>query len=164
MSPTPRIQQTPKEIFRAIRIFFIAIATGAVIFAAIAVVIKKFLDFEMEQVDEDFATVIQYVVIAVAIGCCLAAFWTFKKSIDTAKETLISLTDKLNLYNAALVKYAALCEGPAIFGIIAFLLTGNYYFLIVTVAMLFVMLLKRPTKRRIVQDLELDWQQQQELE
>jgi hypothetical protein len=74
------------------------------------------------------------------------------------------LPDKLNQYRSALIIYIALCEGPALFGIILFFVTGNYLMFIITGITIASMLAKMPSRKRVVDDLTLDWKQQQELE
>jgi hypothetical protein len=62
-----------------------------------------------------------------------------------------------------MISYLALCEGPALFAVMAFLLTANYWFLLITVAMLTAMIFKQPTKQRVINELQLSSQDQQEL-
>lgn len=163
MSQYQQVAGTPKEILRAIRVFFGAIITGVVIFAVIIVVMIK-LQGQMMYEGEEYQDVFLYVLGAVAAVCWIVAVNTYNKGIMAAKDSLIPLSDKLNLYRGALIRYVALCDGPAIFGIIVFFMTANYIALGVTGIMIIAMLAKTPTLKRVVDDLALDWKQQQELE
>lgn len=159
IQPTPG---TPKEIMRGIRIFFIAIIAGAVFFAVVGLFIHQYnglLAPEAKEYEKIFLT------IAAVIGlvCLVAALNGYTKGIAAAREPH-SLKDKLNQYRVVLIRFIALCEGPALFGIIMFIITGNYNFFIVTAVMLAAMLSKAPTRKRVAEDLALDWNQQKELE
>jgi hypothetical protein len=101
--------------------------------------------------------------IALSLVCFMLARKGYNKGTGIAKDSLISLPDKLNQYRATLILYMALCEGPALFGIILFYLTGNYFMFIITAMMIAAMLAKAPARQRVVDDLGLDWQQQEQL-
>lgn len=163
MSQYQPIPGTPKEILRAIRILFAAIIAGAAIFALVILGINKMDGPGMPEL-KGYKNIFLYVVAAIAAICLPAAFNSYNKGITAAKESLIPLTGKLNMYRAALVRYIALCEAPALLGIIALFVTGNYVFLIIAAIMIVAMLVKAPTRRRVIDDLALDWKQQQELE
>jgi hypothetical protein len=53
---------------------------------------------------------------------------------------------------------------PALFAAILFFMSGDYLFLIITAAMIIAMLSKSPTLERVVADLDLSSQEEQELE
>jgi hypothetical protein len=163
MSQYQQVPGTPKEILRSIRVFFGAIITGAVIFAIIMVVVIKLQGHVMPETEE-YQSIFLYVAAGLAVICWLVAVNQYNKGIAAAKDSLILLPAKLNLYRAALIKYMALCEGPALFGIIVFFMTANYMALGITSIMIIAMLAKTPTLKRVVDDLSLDWKQQQELE
>jgi hypothetical protein len=154
---------TPKEILRSIRVFFGAIITGAVIFAVIVVVMIKLQGHLMPETEE-YQDIFLYTAATVAAICWIVAVSIYNKGIMAAKDSLILLPGKLNLYRATLIKYIALCEGPALFGIIVFFMTANYFALGITGIMIVAMLTKTPTLKRVADDLALDWKQQQELE
>jgi hypothetical protein len=163
MSQYQQVPGTPKEILRAIRVFFGAIITGAVIFAVIAVVMIKLQGHLMPETEE-YQHIFLYTAGAVAIICWIFAVNMYNKGIVAAKDSLILLPGKLNLYRTALIKYVALCEAPALFGIIVFFMTANYAALVITGVMIIAMLAKTPSRKRVAEDLSLDWKQQQELE
>jgi hypothetical protein len=71
------------------------------------------------------------------------------------------LFQKLNRYRSILITYIAILEGPAVFAIIGFLLTGYFRFLAITFILLLNMFLKRPSKMRMISDLQLSSNEQQ---
>ncbi|MEI9810206.1 MAG: hypothetical protein WDO16_21345 [Bacteroidota bacterium] len=163
MNSYQQIPGTPKEILRGIRIFFGAIIAGALLFAVIVVIVNKVQGHLMPEIKE-YEYAFLYAAAGIAVVCLIIAYNAYNKEMAVAKNSLIPLTGKLNLYRTALIKYVALCEGPALFGIIVLFMTANYAALIITGIMIAAMLAKAPTRRRVTDDLALDWKQQQELE
>jgi hypothetical protein len=163
MSQYQQVPGTPKEILRSLRVFFGAIITGAVVFAIIMVVVIKLQGHVMPETEE-YQSIFLYVAAGLATLCWLVAVNQYNKGIAAAKDSLILLPAKLNLYRSALIRYVALCEAPALFGIIVFFMTANYIALGITGVMIIAMLAKTPTLKRVADDLSLDRKQQQELE
>lgn len=163
MTAFQQSQNSPKHNLRTIRILFWAVIGGALMFA-VSVLGLGFAGMDIIAKGNEFTTVFWIVAAMLAVMALLIAGRLYRRSIATAKDSLIPLNDKLNSYRTALIVYIALCEGPALFAIIAYLLTGNVYLLSVTAVMIFAMLRKMPSQRRVAADLSLDWQQQQELE
>jgi len=162
MSDLQQSSSTYGKDIRAIRIFFNAILAGTIMFSLIALSLNM-----MKQTISPFKdpeNVILWVAIAMGLTCYAVARTGFNKSIAGAKDSLISLPDKLNQYRTALIRYVALCEMPALFGIILFFITGNYFMFIVTAIMIIAMVAKAPTRQRVINDLALDWQQQGQLD
>ena len=159
---SPRVPGSPKEELRAIRIIFGAIIAGALIFAIIVLVLNMMQGPAAPEVKE-YEHIFLYAAAGLAAVCFVIAISRYNKGITLAKDSLISLQDKLNQYRLSLVRYIALCEGPALFSIVAFFMTGNYFLFIITGLMIIAMLFKAPVLKRVTDDLELDWKQQQEL-
>ncbi|MEI9908639.1 MAG: FAD-linked oxidase C-terminal domain-containing protein [Bacteroidota bacterium] len=159
----PRVPGTPKEELRAIRIIFGAIIVGVLLFGLIVNVIN-YMQGSLAPEAKEYAHFFLYAAAGLAAICLVIAMNGYNKGTTVAKETLISLPDKLNQYRLSLVRYIALCDVPALFSIVAFFVTGNYFLFIITVVMIAAMLLKAPTLKRVTDDLGLDWKQQQELE
>jgi len=60
--------------------------------------------------------------------------------------------------------YQALCEAAALLSVVVFFLTGIFTLLIITAILLTLMLSKVPITKKVVNELALDWKEQQELE
>lgn len=73
------------------------------------------------------------------------------------------LQERLHHYRSILIKYLAMCEGPAIFSVMGYFLTGNNYFFIVTAVMLLAILWKRPFRQGIITEFQLSSQEQSEI-
>jgi hypothetical protein len=163
MSQFEPIPGTPKEILRGIRVFFVAIISGALVFAIVIVLVKRIPAATIQETRE-YTNTFLYIAAAIGAICLGVGLAGYNKAIAAAKDSLIPLKNKLNQYRAALTRYVALCEGAALFAIIAFFLTGSYYLLGIAAIMLLAMLTKAPTRQRVIDDLALDWNQQKELD
>lgn len=71
----------------------------------------------------------------------------FKKIISGSKEK--SWNQRLQSYQTAMIAQDALLEGPALLGVIASLLTNSPTFMVVSIVLLGIMFLKRPTEEKI---------------
>lgn len=158
-SPTP--SSYGKDI-RAMKILFNAILAGAIMFSLIVLGLNTVN--QPVSPFKEFENIVLGVALAISLGCFVVARNSYNRSMDAAKDSLISLPDKLNEYRAALIRYLALCEGPALVGIILFFVTGNYFMFIITALMIAAMLAKVPGRQRVIDELALDWQQQQQLD
>ena len=157
-------QETPstaKSDVRAMRIFFNAIVGGAILFSIIVLALNG-MKRPVSPVKE-YENIILGIVVATGLICFIVARNGYNKGIAIAKDSLISLPDKLNQYRSTLIRYLGVCEGPALFGIILFFVTGNYFMFIITVIMLAAMLSKAPGRQRLIDELGLDWEQQEKL-
>jgi hypothetical protein len=152
-------QSTNKEL-RAVKILFYGIITGALLFLALSAAIvgltgKGFLD------DDSMDQFLLIVASLIAFFAVVFSFRNYKKNIDKAAQQ--SLKEKFNNYRTALILFLAPCEGATLFSVICFLLTANYRFLVIFSLVIAAMLIKRPTKQGVINDLQLDWQEEQEL-
>ena len=154
-------QGTPKEQLKANAILFSALFVGVIIFLLLAVVLIKFNGKFSD--NDDLDKILLVVVSIIAAICLVSAFSIYKRQINGLVNSVLPLTEKLNNYRAILIVYLALCEGAALFSIISLILTGNFWSIAVTATMLAAMLIKRPSRQRVINELQLDWQEQQEL-
>ena len=155
---------SPKANFRATRILCLALIIGASVFAMIIVVVNQVSGPVMPAEGLQFNMTFVWAVTIVALLCILRAILIYKKGMAVIQNSVSPLNEKLNQYRAVLIQYMALCEGPALFSIIVFFLTGEYIVLAITGIMLAAMLIRFPQKRKISNDLALSFQEQQELE
>ena len=151
----------PKDAIRAIRILFIALIAGVVMFLAIIIGLSKLKAIPVKDTGMDNIFLIAASVIAVV--CIISGMTVYKKRITEIANSTNGLDQKLEQYRAALILYLALGEGAALFSVICLFITANYWFVGITVVMLTMMFLKNPTKSRLTSDLQLSSQEEQEL-
>jgi|CXWL01.1.fsa_nt_gi hypothetical protein len=154
---------TPKDNLRAMRILAAALITGVVLFVVVVVVINLVKGSVMGKDELEYNNIFLYAAIGIALVCYMMARTIYKKKLAVVKNAPASLADKLNQYMAMLITYMAPCEGAALFSVIVVFLTGNFFVLIVTVAMLAAMVSKFPFTKAVINELDLDWKEQQEL-
>lgn len=96
-----------------------------------------------------------YVAIGLSVVAVGMSYRLFGQKIEEAKQQ-DSLTAKLDGYRGAFILQLALCEGPALFSIICYFLTG-YNMVLILLALLILNFIKlSPTKPKVIQQLELD--------
>jgi hypothetical protein len=150
-----------KEALRSISVFFYAMAGGMLMFAIIVFSLNLLEKPSLE--DESMTNIFLIVVLFVAMISLTVAVRMYPERIAAAHATGLSLMDKLNIYRGALMLYLALCEGAGLFAIIVYFLTGNKLLLAVVTIVLVAMLLKRPEKSKIFNELQLSSEEQMEL-
>ncbi|MEO1654320.1 MAG: hypothetical protein AAFU64_12315 [Bacteroidota bacterium] len=154
--------QTSKQYFTVLGILHIAMLMGQVIFLGVVFFI---LNSEGAALEADPALeLIMQVGIAVFIVMGLfGGNFLFKRLVVTTREKS-SLGEKLKAYQTACVVRFALLEAPAILCIVAFFLTGNYFFAGLSLVVILVFLMNRPTKTKLMMDLELSGEEKTTLD
>jgi hypothetical protein len=163
MMPSGNSPATSRQNLKAIRILFGALAGGVLIFNIAMVGLLLAAGPSMKQADVSFKNILMWVAFGVAAIALYFASNSYKKGMQQIKNLTSSLDDKLNRYRSTLILYLALCEGPALLAATLLFLTGNYLLLIISAVMLLAMLARAPLLKRLVDELGLDWNQQQEL-
>ena len=124
MNTTP-LPSTAGAYIKALKIIFIALIAGLVMFAVVAWFLRTTGAFP-----ENFPNVYLFLlfILLFATASIGAGMYVFRKRMqsDPAK---VSLADKLSSYRDALIIRYVTTEAPAFFAIIVFLLTGNMVFL-----------------------------------
>lgn len=157
-------QQTPSELkgfLRAMLVLFYALVIGVIIFLIIVTGLIQAIGASIE--DQQLHYIFLGIVSFIALLCLVFGNTTYRKNIKNIVTSNLNLTEKFNKYREALIVYYAACEGAALFGVICLFLTGNYWFIVISVAMLAAMWYRMPTKQRLIVDLQLSSQEQQEL-
>ena len=144
-------QQTTQQYFKALTVLHYALTTGITLFIVIAYFLRGAI---APNNDETLAGIFQYMVPALAFICITAGNVLFKKRMNDSK-TKNSLAEKLNNYRAAFILRDALLEGAALFAIIAYMLCSRWILLGVAILLLLIFVFIKPTKDKLVKDLEL---------
>jgi len=145
------IKMTSGEYFKSIKIVHIALVTGVVFFTLISV----FLQIEgFGTVGPEIDKVLLFVVPIFALIGIFASNFVFKKKLNEIRKKS-NLKEKMEEYRSALIIKLALIEGPSFFAVVAFLLTGNYIYLGLTIILIIVFLIYTPNKTKFINELEL---------
>ena len=149
---------TPKELLRANLILTSALISGVVIFSLLVLVLMHSMP-KLADMDQVFIVAVG----GIALVCFISALRIYNNRIKIIKEGNLTIYQKLIDHRTALITYFALCEGAALFAVIGLMLTANYWFTLIIAVMLLAMFMKIPLKERVINDLELNWQEQQKL-
>jgi hypothetical protein len=155
------IPSSPKELFTSLTFLFYTMITGFWVLAGIIIGAGFLVDHTlMEKSAQRFF----FIGLLFLLAACLTAAETLYKSrLSAAKNQSIPLVEKRTIYRTALIIYLALCEGPAFFALISYYLTGNIFTLAAAVLCWVAMLMKRPEKFKLINELDLNSSEQMEL-
>ena len=143
---------TSNPYFKSLTILHGALLIGQVLFIAVAA-FKIYTDKPVgdESLVSVFRTVVPVVLVAgIAMGTIL-----YKAKMRTIK-TESDLDAKLKEYRSISMVRWAMMEGPVLFAIVTFLITGNETLLALSTVGILAFVFVRPTKKAIVRDLELN--------
>ncbi len=120
---------------------------GIVIFSVVGVIIHITQGAFIK--DESLAETIFLIVLSLAVISIVGARLIYNKRVNTLKESNQTSKEKLDIFRAITITHMALCEMPALLGIIAFMILGNFFFLIPVAMGLLEMILKFPARSKI---------------
>lgn len=146
------IKQTSGVYFRSLIIVFYSLIIGQVFFGLISFFLVSTNNIKSE--GADLRSVFIYIIpVFVLVGLILSnlIFKNRLKAIDRKSSLIIKLTD----YRAALVVRYALLEGPSIFAIVVYLVTGDIIFILFAALIVFYFLTIRPNREKAIKDLDL---------
>ena len=157
--PLMPVQKSPVAALKIIKFLHGALLAGQVLFAGVAVATgTKTLYFNARDTKDVFF----FVAPALAFGCIIAGFFLFKQIIARLSQKT-DLQSKVTGYQAAFITRAALLEGPSLFNIVAFMLSGNLFYLFISVLLMLILFQSRPTANRVAEDLQLGYDDKAEL-
>lgn len=146
-------EQTSKEYFRGLAIIHIALLIGLLAFAL--VMYFTLMNDELPKVEDSLNDIFQYLTPGLAL---IATFLSFKR-YNKGTANLISenkLELKLGQYKLLYISHLALFEFAGLFANISFFTTGVNWYLGITLIMMVLMWIVRPTKEKIALDLQLN--------
>jgi hypothetical protein len=133
--------------YKALAVLTRALIFGIVIFSVVSVVLH-FIQGTFVK-DESLVNTVFLVIISIAIVAIIGARIIYTKRTNVLKESNQTSKEKLDIFRAITITHMALCEMPALLGIICFLILGSYLFLIPVLMALAEMILKFPTQTKI---------------
>ena len=138
---------------KALNIIHKALMTGQILFASVCIYLTytKAIESPVKELDR----VLQVVALIITAGGIFAGITFFKKKLIQLREMQTSVKEKFDLYRSACIVQWALLEGPSLFCIICFFLTGNYAFLALVVVILFLFTMTAPSKGKILLQLQV---------
>ena len=147
-------QNTSKAMFRVLKVMYIAILAGTVMYIGIAYFFMKqtgqvYLTDKMMQQYFWFASMV------VTMGIIPLAYIVYKKKLQGMNPDH-NLTQKLLFYRIPFLLRLALLEAGCIIDATLFLITGIQYILYATFMILIVLVIYFPTRSGVSKDLNLN--------
>ena len=146
-----RIPLSAEEFIKTLQRLHLFLAIGVFIFLCITIYLVESGGFA---VDDALNDMFLYMVPILALVSVFASRLMYSKRVEVLK-TLTTLEEKTEGYQAALIVRWALIEGPSLFAVIAFMLTGNYLFGLIALSLLLYLILQRPRLESVLADLAL---------
>ena len=153
--------QPKADEFKTLRLLHKAMMLGMLAFTVVVIfiVIRR----GGLQANASLDKTLQVVALLASVSGTAAGFMLFKKRLqaippmDTAKS-------RLTAYRSAALLRWGLIEMPVLLSIICFMLVGNYAFLALAIALLFVFAAVRPSTQVIIYQLQLTEAEVKELQ
>lgn len=117
----------PRNIFKVLTILHRSMLLGLVLLAAAAFFVAK----KNDEADnyESLEMVLQGVAALVSIVMLVVGFGIFRRRLPVIRTSMEPAEKKMEKYLAACILWWAMIDGPGLFSLICFMLTGNYAFL-----------------------------------
>ncbi len=147
--------------FKTMNILHKAFLLGQIIFFALSIFIvySKMIEPPAKELNKLF----QLMVIIVAAGGYFSGAAIFKNKLVQIGEMKSSTKEKFEIYRVASIIKWSLLEGPFIFSIIGFVLTGNYAFLALAFVLMLLFTIESPTDIKIAMHLGISESELKEL-
>jgi hypothetical protein len=156
---------TPKNALKTTSIIHLALLAGQVLFMIVAYITNKnikYFDYKDSRNDVFF-----YIAPLMAITCTVVGGFLFNQQLGKFHQQAAgsgkTLSEKLQAYQSALIVRYALLEGPSLFGIVCFLITGNLFYLLISTCLIITMISLRPSVNAAEAYLQLSYDETQQL-
>jgi len=159
MAYNSNFNPNPQAAAKTLPIIHLALLIGQVLFGVAVYTITAQKSFSFDGSADPFI----YVSLALTLGGFTTGNILFTKQLQkiTPESTL---SQKIASYQTAFIIRAALLEAPSLFSIVAYMQSGNLFFLAVCCLIILYFIFIRPTKDKIASDLNLDYNEKAELE
>lgn len=149
------------KALRLLNIIHKALMTGQILFAAVCIYL--IYSKSVKPSANDLDKVLQVMALIAAACGIYAGMSFFKKKLLQICEMQTAASEKFDQYKKACIVQWALLEGPSIFCIICFFITGNYAFLALVLIILFLFAMTAPSKQKILLQLQISEPEMEEL-
>jgi tellurite resistance protein TehA-like permease len=141
---------TPKSFFTTLTIMHLSFFVAMLFLAGIAYYLNQNHNLDFENID----IILFVVLVSVSLFGVIGGQSIKNKTIEKA-ESKILLREKLGAYQTASLIQYAFVEGPAFFGIVLYIQTAEFVYLLIAFVMMIYFLTLKPKKERITKALRL---------
>ncbi|MDR6406271.1 MULTISPECIES: hypothetical protein [Chryseobacterium] len=153
-----KAQQTPAAFFKTLPLMFLALLAGMVMMGTIMYVMNPVTAYELD-FKNPFLIIMLIAMIAGIFGSNL--LYNYNKNKIDLKDSTESKVARIQ--QAVIIRFAFV-EGPALLGIILYLKESNLIFLMLSAMMVLYFLTLKPSKEKIIDDMNLTSEQKRDLE
>lgn len=143
---------TPDSALKTLAFTHVALLGFQMLFAIIAFAQTSRVYFGVMNMDDRFV----FIVPVLALGGFFGGYLIFKKQKYVLREKE-SIQERLTGYQSVLITRFVLIQGPAVFAIVAYILSGNVFFLFITGLLSVYFIFLRPTREKIESDLRFSF-------
>ena len=143
---------TPDSALKTLAFTHVALLAFQMLFAIIAFAQTSRVYFGVMNMDDRFV----FIVPVLALGGFFGGYLIFKKQKYVLREKE-SIQERLTGYQSVLIIRFVLIQGPAVFAIVAYILSGNVFFLFITGLQSVYFIFLRPTREKIESDLRFSF-------
>lgn len=140
----------PTNGYKGLQIVFFSLLAGQILFLAVAIFLIKENIFTTAR--HDLENIFLSVLVILALICMVSGSRIFKSRIQKL-GVVKSVPERFSEYRATSIVRWALLEGPCLFAIICFLLTSNYFFVLIAILILFFFGSTSPVKTKVASDM-----------
>lgn len=152
--------ESPNQFFKTLNILFVALLMGQILFAGVSIIILNIVSTN-GLADSNFEYG-NYLIPIVTISCLGMGMFLLRKKVQSINKNA-PLEEKLNEYRAAKLIQWAITEVATLLSIIFYLLSGYINFIIIAAVIILYFLTLRPQKGRIINELQLNNEEQNQL-
>ena len=143
---------TPNSTLKTLAFMHVALLAFQMLFAIVAFAQTTRMYFGVLNMDDRFV----FIAPVLALGGFFGGYLVFKKQKYVLREKE-SIQQRLTGYQSLLITRFVLIQGPAVFAIVAYILSGNIFFLFITGLMSVYFIFLRPTREKIEGDLRFSF-------
>ena len=134
------------QFFQVLKMIHAAMIAGVVMFMGVCFFLHR-THLHLSMTDDILLLLIAIVVTASFLPIALAVHVPVLKALKPGA----SLSQVQQTYQTICILRWALCEGPALFSLVAFLINSNLLFVVVVVVNLTVFVMKRPSSQEFIE-------------
>lgn len=153
MNNTTNSTPSSNVVLKTLPIIHFALFVGQTLFAIVAYSISEERHFGIKSTGDKL-----YIIVPVCTIVGLVASNIMFQKLLQALVSKENLKEKLKKYQSALILKYALLEMPSLLGIVAFLMTGNLFYLVFTGLVVMYFASIKPTRERMESDLRLNFE------
>jgi hypothetical protein len=148
--------QTSKEYFKLTSIIHLYLVLGIILFGLVDYFF--IIDFHQVDMQSGLAKLLVYLVPGLVVVGIVASNVIFVIRMNVLKEST-DLKLKMMGYRLSLIVRYMLLEGSALFALVAVFMTNNINYIVYAVLLVILLVLKRPTRKSAITDMQLNQQE-----